>query len=236
MYAQDLLALDALPLLPRLVHGAEEPDPTLTLFAAVLPAPFLAEVPTSWPGRVSSEPEPGAIWLVPARRMGQLMPLARAAGESGALAFGLDFAAPDGTGDTRPRAREDLAELKGACGLPFVVAGILDPRDVEASVEAGADLVVACSRVSEVIGGPSLPGLLAELRDAAAEVPLVARGGMRGGADALKYLALGADAVLLPSELNPERVAREFTHALRLTGCRNLKEVQYDLIYEPTFE
>lgn len=230
--------MDALPLLPRVVHTAEEPDASLLFFGTTLPAPFLADDPTLWPGRVSRTLNEAsrAVLLLPPLRMGQLMPLARAAADSGALAVGIDFAALLGVeAESRPRSREDLGELKAACGLPFVVAGILDPRDVEAAVEAGADVVVACSRLSETIGGPSLAKLLPELRDAAAEVTLVARGNMRNGADALKYLALGADVVHLPSELNPQRVAWELARALRLTGCRNLKEVHYDLIYEPTF-
>jgi 4-hydroxymandelate oxidase len=151
------------------------------------------------------------------------------------IAAGLDFSLLESAGDTRPRTASELGELKSAAGVPFVVAGILDPRDAELAAEAGADAIVACSRLSQFLGGPSLPSLVADVRDAIGDTLLFARGGLRSGADVLRYLALGADAVVVPGSLNPHRILEELAHGMRVTGCSSLSEVSYDLIYEPTF-
>jgi NAD(P)H-dependent flavin oxidoreductase YrpB (nitropropane dioxygenase family) len=50
--------------------------------------------------------------------------------------------------ETRPRSAAELGELKAAAGVPFVIAGILDPRDAELVAKAGADAIIACSSLS----------------------------------------------------------------------------------------
>ena len=237
MYAKDLLALDALELLPRVIHDAEEVNPTFTALGAELPGPLWAEAPANWLGRITNRAEDalGSVFLAPPYKMKRLMPLMRQMQDYGVIAAGVDFSLLEGAGDTRPRTALELGELKAAAGVPFVVAGVLDPRDAELAAEAGADAIIACSRLSQFLGGPSLPALVADVRDAIGDTLLFARGGLRNGADVLRYLALGADAVVVPGSLNPHRILEELTHGMRVTGCSGLSEVSYDLIYEPTF-
>ena len=238
MYAKDLVALDDLPLLPRVVHGAEEADPRWSGLGLALPGPLWAESPSDWPGRIATRPEDaaGAVLLVPPLRMKLLMPLMREAREAGAVAAGIDFSRLAEDPGTRPRTREELGELKAAAGLPFVVAGVLDPRDAELAAEAGADAILACSRLSNWLGGPPLARLVADILDIIGESTLLVRGGLRNGSDVMRYLALGADAVVVPEALNPRHLLEELTRVMRVTGCRSLDDVNYDLIFEPTFE
>jgi 4-hydroxymandelate oxidase len=237
MYAKDLTALDALELLPRVIHDAEEVDPSFTALGAELSGPLWAEAPANWLGRVTNRLEDalGSVLLVPPYKMKRLMPLMRQMQDFGVIGAGVDFSLLESAADTRPRSAVDLGELKAAAGVPFVVAGILDPRDAELAAEAGAEAVVACSRLSQFLGGPSLPSLVADVRDAIGDTLMFARGGLRSGADVLRYLALGADAVVVPGSLNPHRILEELTHGMRVTGCSSLAEVNYDLIFEPTF-
>lgn len=94
---------------------------------------------------------------------------------------------------------EDIARLKDAWGGKLVVKGVLDPEDAEACVRAGADGIVVSNH-----GGRQLDGTLSSIR---ALAPIAERvgsrlevfldGGINGGVDVLRALALGARAVLL---------------------------------------
>jgi hypothetical protein len=67
MYAKDLLALDALELLPRVIHDAGEVNPSFRVLGMELPGPLFAEAPANWPGRVTSRSEDalGSVYLAP---------------------------------------------------------------------------------------------------------------------------------------------------------------------------
>ena len=237
MYAKDLLALDALELLPRVIHDAGEVNPSFSALGMELPGPLFAEAPANWAGRVTSRSEDalGSVFLAPPYKMKRLMPLMRQMQDFGVIAAGIDFSLLEGAGDTRPRSAAELTELKDAAGVPFVVAGVLDPRDAELAAEAGAQIIIACSSLSEFLGGPSLVSLVADIRDAVGDTLLFARGGLRSGADVLRYLALGADAVVVPGSLNPHRILEQLAHGMRVTGCAGLEEISYDLIFQPMF-
>jgi L-lactate dehydrogenase (cytochrome) len=94
---------------------------------------------------------------------------------------------------------DDITWLKEMWGGPVVVKGVLDPADAEGCIRAGADGVVVSNH-----GGRQLDGTLSSIRVLApiadrighkAEVFL--DGGVSGGVDVLRALALGARAVLL---------------------------------------
>ncbi len=238
VYHKDHEALDALMLLPRVIHDADEINPEWTGLGLEMPGPLWAEAPSNWPGRVTSRTEDafGAIYLVPPYKMKRLVPTMREVRELGAIAAGIDFSLMLDVPETRPRTASDLAELKSAVGLPFVIAGLLDPRDAESAAEAGADVIIAGSSLSAWLGGPPLAQLVPDILDAIGETSLYVRGGLRSGSDVLRYLALGADAVIVPGALNPHKLLEELAQVMRLTGCKRLEEINYDLIFEPTFD
>jgi isopentenyl diphosphate isomerase/L-lactate dehydrogenase-like FMN-dependent dehydrogenase len=87
--------------------------------------------------------------------------------------------------------------LRGACALPVILKGILNPEDARTAVDRGASAVVVSNH-----GGRQLDGVIATLDalpdvvDAVAgKVPVLMDGGIRRGSDILKALALGAKAV-----------------------------------------
>jgi isopentenyl diphosphate isomerase/L-lactate dehydrogenase-like FMN-dependent dehydrogenase len=87
--------------------------------------------------------------------------------------------------------------LRGACTLPVILKGILNPEDARTAVERGASAVVVSNH-----GGRQLDGVIATLDalpdvvDAVGgKVPVLMDGGIRRGSDILKALALGAKAI-----------------------------------------
>jgi isopentenyl diphosphate isomerase/L-lactate dehydrogenase-like FMN-dependent dehydrogenase len=92
---------------------------------------------------------------------------------------------------------DDLRWLRGRTTLPLLVKGVLTADDARRAVDAGVDgIVVSNHGGRQVDGSVASLDALVEVR-AAVEVPLLVDGGVRGGADVLKALCLGAEAVLL---------------------------------------
>ena len=92
---------------------------------------------------------------------------------------------------------DDLRWLRERTKLPLLVKGVLSGDDARRAVDAGVDgIVVSNHGGRQVDGAVASLDALVEVR-AAVDVPLLVDGGVRGGADVLKALCLGADAVLL---------------------------------------
>ncbi|EMA47649.1 FMN-dependent alpha-hydroxy acid dehydrogenase [Halococcus morrhuae DSM 1307] len=105
---------------------------------------------------------------------------------------------------------DDLASLRTETDLPLLVKGVLHPDDAERAVECGADGVIVSNHGGRQVDGAigaltALPGVV----DAVGDVPVLFDSGIRSGADAVKAIALGADAVLL---------GRPYAYGLALDG------------------
>lgn len=171
----------------------------------------------------------------------------RQAEAAGAVAVGMDV---DGAGlitmalkgqPVSPKTPAELAELIGATTLPFVVKGIMTPDEAETAVAAGAAAIVVSNHGGRVLD--HTPGAAEVLPDIVRAVKgrtvILADGGVRSGADVLKYLALGADAVLVGRPLvvgafgnGAEGVAfllrklqSELISAMLLTGTASVRQV-----------
>lgn len=258
MTDRDLAALDAYPLLPRLLHGVEHPDAGCHLLGRNLPAPLVPrsetwrDAPPPWPlVRVDADtwlaaidriaPE-AVIVRIPPTKMGELMPLARRLGELDPAGVMLDLAPltqspPFGDVTWRPRQREELAELRAATGRPLWLDGIASPADAEVAAEAGIDGVVVRSSPGRHLGGPAVSEVLPELIDAVAGMLGVYVGGaVRDGADVFRYLALGAEGILTEPGADVRRLSAELDYAMRLTGCATVGDVGYEALFAPLWE
>ena len=92
----------------------------------------------------------------------------------------------------------DLAWLREITSLPIVLKGIQHPDDVRRASDAGVQGVICSNHGGRQVDGAvasldALPGIVA----AANGLQVLFDSGIRTGADVVKALALGADAVLL---------------------------------------
>jgi lactate 2-monooxygenase len=94
---------------------------------------------------------------------------------------------------------DDLNWLRAQTRLPLLVKGVLAPEDAALAFEHGADGVIVSNHGGRQVDGAiaALDALVGVRAAVGAEAVVLMDGGIRRGADVIKALALGADAVLL---------------------------------------
>jgi isopentenyl diphosphate isomerase/L-lactate dehydrogenase-like FMN-dependent dehydrogenase len=136
---------------------------------------------------------------------------------------------------------DDLKWLRERTRLPLLAKGVLRADDARRLLEAGFQGVIVSNHGGrQVDGAVAALDALVEVRDALGDNAVVlADGGIRRGADVIKALALGADAVLLgrpyvyglavAGQAGVERVIRNLTAEIDLTlaliGGRDIKDL-----------
>jgi isopentenyl diphosphate isomerase/L-lactate dehydrogenase-like FMN-dependent dehydrogenase len=134
---------------------------------------------------------------------------------------------------------DDLAWLRERTPLPLLAKGVLRADDARRVLDAGFQGVIVSNHGGrQVDGAVAALDALVEVRDALGENAVVLMdSGIRRGADVIKALALGADAVLLgrpyvyglavSGQTGVERVIRNLTAEIDLTlaliGGRDVK-------------
>ncbi len=218
------------PMVPRLKHPAALPGDGLVMFEAAAAL-----------DGANKHPLEQSIGLLGADRMGVLIERVAALAQRGVAAIALDMAPlaatpPFGEREWRPRTREEIAELRAAAGRPFWVVGIGSAADAEVAAEAGADGVVVGSELGRRLGAPAVIDLLPEVIDGVGGMlTIVAGGPVRDGVDVLRYLAVGAELVVVDGDRSLPSLAAELDYAMRLTGCADLTDVGYDALFAPLF-
>ncbi len=175
-----------------------------------------------------------------------------AAEEAGALAVGVDIDAvvfktmAMKNQAVGPKGIESLREIIGTTSLPFLVKGIMNPDDARRAVDAGVRAIIISNhggRVLDEMAGTM--DVLDEIVSAVnGQVPLVIDGGFRKGADIVKALALGADAILIgrPVAIAAvgmgaegtchylEEIKKDLQKAMILTGSAAVRDISRELI------
>lgn len=182
-----------------------------------------------------------------------IVEMAAKAKKAGAPAVGVDI---DGAGlvtmalmgqPVGPKSPAELKDIIDQIDIPFILKGIMTPEEAEIACEAGAAAIVVSNHGGRVLD--STPGVAEVLPEIAqrvkGKVTIFADGGVRKGIDVLKYIALGADAVLVGRpiitgafgggadgvKLILETLANELKQAMILTGCKDLSHITPDVLY-----
>ena len=120
---------------------------------------------------------------------------------------------------------DDLAWMREQTELPLLVKGVLRGDDALLARERGVDgIVVSNHGGRQVDGAVAALDALVEVREAVdPDFPLLVDGGIRRGADVVKAMALGANAVLL---------GRLYAYGLAVGGAAGVEAVCRQLLAE----
>lgn len=119
---------------------------------------------------------------------------------------------------------EDLEWLRSETDLPLMVKGICHPEDARRVKDLGVDAIYCSNHGGRQANG-GLPTLdvLPDVVDAADGLPVLFDSGVRGGAEIIKALALGATAV---------GVGRPYAYGLAIGGADGVEHVLRSLLAE----
>jgi len=141
---------------------------------------------------------------------------------------------------------EKVGWLREKTRMPILIKGILRADDARQAAASGANGIIVSNHGGRQVDG-ALPALAAleEVRKALPKpFPILLDSGIRSGSDCFKAIALGADAVLLGRPYAYGlAIARQqgvqdvilnllsdFELTARLAGCRNLSEINEDMV------
>jgi len=134
--------------------------------------------------------------------------------------------------------------------LPILLKGILNPEDAALALRYGIDGIIVSNHGGRQVDGAvaALDALPKIVEEVDGKVPILMDSGIRGGADILKALALGASSVLIgrpfvyglavAGEAGVERVISQLIADidlnLALSGRRTISEVNRSFLVEDT--
>ncbi len=166
----------------------------------------------------------------------------------GALAVGIDidaasFLTMEMKGqNTSTKSFEELKEIISSTNLPFVIKGILNPKDAELALKAGAKILIVSNHGGRVSDSYITPiQALKSIRKAVGKDALIIYdGAIRSGNDIYKVLALGADFAMIGRPVMIyavgggiqgvrqylDKITNELKKTMALTNIKNLDELK----------
>ena len=157
---------------------------------------------------------------------------------------GLGYLSVNGAGLVCPKGPEQIKEIFSVTQKPYILKGILSAKGAEKAVKSGASAIVISNHA-----GNSLDQALAtievleEIKEAVGnDIKILIDGGFSNGEEVFKAIALGADGVLIGRpyliaaeggetrgvELYTQKIIWQLQNAMRMSGCRTLKDITKD--------
>lgn len=120
---------------------------------------------------------------------------------------------------------QHIVELKKRTHLPIILKGILHPDDALLALQYGVDGIIVSNHGGRQLDGiiPSINALPAIVKAIDGKIPVLFDSGIRRGNDALKAIALGADAVL---------IGRPFVYSLAIGGEEGVRQFLSNFIQD----
>ena len=142
---------------------------------------------------------------------------------------------------------EQLAEIAGMVGKPFIVKGIMTVAGALKAKEAGASAIVVSNHGGRVLDQcPATAEVLPAIADAVGgKMTILVDGGIRSGMDVFKALALGADAVLIGRpfvnmvygggfegvQVYVDKLKAELADTMAMCGAHCLADIKRSMLY-----
>lgn len=146
----------------------------------------------------------------------------------------------------KAKSSAELADFVQAAGIPFIVKGVLSPRDAEKCLRAGCAGIVISHHHNMMPYSVAPLMVIQDILDAVQnEIPVFVDCGVESGMDAYKCLALGATAVSVGRHLMPllkkgpdavaERIMQmngELAGVMARTGVLSLDKMDKTVIHK----
>lgn len=171
---------------------------------------------------------------------------------SGAFAVAMDIDAAglpflkNMTPPAGSKSVEELSEIVKAANAPFIVKGIMTVKGALKAKEAGASAIVVSNHGGRVLDQcPATAEVLEEIVKAVdGSMKIFVDGGIRSGADVLKAIALGANAVIIARPFVTavyggehegvlayiDKIGSELKDAMAMCGAASICEITRDCI------
>lgn len=171
---------------------------------------------------------------------------------SGAFAVAMDIDAAglpflkNMTPPAGSKSVEELSEIVKAANAPFIVKGIMTVKGALKAKEAGASAIVVSNHGGRVLDQcPATAEVLEEIVKAVdGSMKIFVDGGIRSGADVLKAIALGANAVIIARPFVTavyggehegvlayiDKIGSELKDAMAMCGAASISEITRDCI------
>jgi isopentenyl diphosphate isomerase/L-lactate dehydrogenase-like FMN-dependent dehydrogenase len=193
------------------------------------------------------------IAIIKSRSQEEIIKYIRKAEAANVLAVGVDI---DGVGlitmalkgqPVSPKTISEIKEMIASTKLPFMIKGIMTPTEAELALKVNAAAIVVSNHGGRILDfAPGAAEVLPQIaKRVRGKIKIFADGGVRSGADVLKLLALGADAVLVGRPLfvgafgNGRdgvafllgKIKNELLQSMLLTGTADVKNVSKNILY-----
>ena len=150
-----------------------------------------------------------------------------------------------------PKTVEQLQELVEISEMPFIIKGIMSAEDAESAVKAGAAAIIISNHGGRITENhPSSISVLNEVsQKVKGKSKIIFDGGIRGGEDIFKAIALGADIVMAGRPFTiavlgggkegihilVKRYKEELRKIMLLTGSKRIEDIKEDMVIVPEF-
>lgn len=145
-----------------------------------------------------------------------------------------------------PKPPHQLSKLISQVPAAFILKGIMTVEDAQKALDAGAQAIVVSNHGGRVLDHtPGSADVLPDIVKAVGgQLTIFADGGIRSGADVLKMIALGADAVMIGRPFSVaavgglksgvaaylDQVRSELISAMVLTGTADIQQVSRSVL------
>lgn len=175
----------------------------------------------------------------------------RLAEDAGAIALGHDidcvglgYLSVNGGYPAYPKSAEQIRDIFSITKLPYVLKGVMSVKGARKALDAGAYGIVVSNHAGNTLDQALstievLPDIVAAVKG---RMKVFIDGGISNGEEVFKAIAMGADAVLIGRpyliaaeggetrgvELYTQKIIWQLQNAMRMSGCRTLKDITRD--------